>query len=415
MLPLLSVLSLAKRAYNFCEARKNGGEKDFTESKPKMPMTATGKLRLFIVLPLILTGIAFILSVLCVYAGSKPGMMDDYAVFTLNTSRMGENVLAEINDKINAVDIKFKREEVLTMTAPVVLITPAPTTMLTVLPRDFMSEISDINSKASSKVDSAKSNIESKATSVTSEIASKASSAQSVAKSAANSVISSAKDKIIGLVNKSFHAAIDGMDLSDIYNVHISSSCVGMYVYEDGKNYTASDSAHLDGLRPHIDTCEGHSTVNPFQLVRIIYWVGVVLSAIALVLGVVGVIKPTKKMALINVFGTLPAVVFMGLASAVTHGMAVGAAHLVTFVGEKIGVTGVTGQKFIQLTWTTTILLLFDLCLWAVVFFLVRRMEKSGGDRKRPDRTSTIAMNQWAPQISRPMPAHTDKNGHVMI
>jgi hypothetical protein len=416
MLPLLSALSLAKKAYQFKESRKNGGGEKY-ESKPKKPMTATGKLRLFIALPVIITGIAFILSILCVYAGSKPGMMDNYAVFTLNTSRIGENVLDDINGAIKAIDIKFKRAE-LPASAPVAMVTPAPTTMLTVVPRNIVSDVNSgfdsLTDEVGSKATSAKSNIESKATSAKSVVSSKASSAQSAAKSAANSAVSSAQNKVIEIVDKAFHAAIDGLDLQDIYNVHISSSCVGTYVYKDGKNYTVGDTKNLDQLRPKINSCEGHSAVNPFQLVRIIYWVGVVLSAVAFILGLVGVVKPTRKMALINVFGTLPAVIFMGLASAITHGMAVGAAHLITFVGDKIGITGVSGQKFIQLTWATTIMLLINLCLWAVVFFLIKRMDKSDS-RKRPDRTSGIAMNQRVPEISRPMPAHTDRNGHAMI
>jgi hypothetical protein len=419
MLPFLSVLSLAKKAYNFKQSRNNvaGGEKAFTESK-KTPMTAIGKLRLFIALPIILTAIALLLAILCVFTGSKPGMMDNYAVFTLNTSRLGENVLADIDGGIKSLgnDLKFdKREVVLTATAPVALITPAPTTMLTLVPRNILS---DAESKLSSKAHSAKSNVSSKASAVQSEVSSKAASATSAAKGAVNSGISSSQDKIIELVNKAFHAAIDGLDLHDITAVHISSSCSGTYVYKTSKNYTADDTKDLDQLRPHIDSCASHSAVNPFQLVRIIYWIGVVFSAVALILGLAGVVEPTKKMALINIFGTLPAVIFMGLASAVTHGMAVGAAHLITFIGDKIGVTGVAGQKFVQLTWATTILLLVNLCLWAVVFFLLGRMAKSAaggaGDRKRPDRTSAIVMNQF-PEISRPLPAHTDRNGHAMI
>jgi hypothetical protein len=411
MLPLLSALSLAKKAYQFKESRKNGGGEK-SESETKKPMTVTGKLRLFIALPVIITGIAFILSILCVYAGSKPGMMDNYAVFTLNTSRIGENVIDDINGAIKSIDIKFKRAD-LPAPAPVAMITPVPTTMLTVVPREAF-DFDTLTSQAASKLSSAESGIESKATSAKSEISSKASSAQSAAKSAANSAVSSAQNKVIDIVDKAFHAAIDGLDLQDIYNVHISSSCVGTYVYKDGKNYTVGDTKDLDELRPKINSCEGHSAVNPFQLVRIIYWVGVVLSAVAFILGLIGVVRPTRKMALINVFGTLPAVIFMGLASAVTHGMAVGAAHLITFIGDKIGITGVSGQKFIQLTWATTIMLLIDLCLWVVVFFLIKRMDKSDS-RKRPDRTSGIAMNQWVPEISRPLPAHTDRNGHAMI
>ena len=405
MLPLLSVLSLAKKAYNFRESHKNGGE---GESKPKTPMSATGKLRLLLGLPVILTAIALLLSVLCVYAGSKPGMMDNYAVFTLNTSRVGENVLRDINGAIKSVDIKFKRSE--PMDAPMAMITPAPTTIMTMAQRDIADDFT-------SKLDSVTGKAGSKATSVKSEVASKASSAQSAAKSAANSVVAGAKDNLIEIVNKAFRKAIEGLELKDIYNIHISSSCIGTYEYKDGKNYTSSDPvARIDELRPRIDSCESHSAVNPFQIVRIIYWIGVVMTAVALIMGIFGIVRPTKKVAMINVFGTVPALIFMGLASAVTHGMAAGAAHLITFVGEKVGVTGVSGSKFITLTWAVTIMLLVNMSFWALAFFLIGRVAKSpGGEgRKRPDRTSMIAMGEY-PEVSRPLPVHTDRNGHAMI
>jgi ElaB/YqjD/DUF883 family membrane-anchored ribosome-binding protein len=409
MLPLLSALSLGKKAFNVYESRKNGGE---GESKQKKPMSATGKLRLFLGLPVIITAIALLLSVLCVYAGSKPGMMDNYAVFTLNTSRVGENVLRDINGAIKSVDIKFKRSE--PMDAPVAMITPAPTTMMTMAQRAV--DIHNMASDMDSGFDSITSKAGSKVTSAKSQAASKASSAQSAAKSAANSAVGSAQKKVIEIVNKAFRKAIEGLDLKDIYNIHISSSCIGTYEYKDGQNYTSSDnSSRINELRPRIDSCEGHSAVNPFQIVRIIYWIAVVMTAIALILGIFGVVRPTKKVAMINVLGSLPAVIFMGLASALTHGMATGAAHLINFVGDKIGITGVAGSKFITLTWTTTIMLLVNMSFWALAFFLIGRVaNKSGGEgRKRPDRTSMVAMGEY--EVSRPLPVHTDRNGHAMI
>lgn len=414
MVAWLAIFKIAQKAYNYREGRKNGD----AETKVKKPMSSKGKLRLFAALPVILTGIAFILSILCVYAGSKPGMMDDYAVFTLNTSRIGENVLKDINGKIKSVHLDIKRSE--PAAAPVAMVTPAPTTidsapttLITIAPRDFdfTSDLESLTSKAGSKVTSAKSEVESKA-----------SSAESAAKSKASSAVSSVQTKLVEAVNKAYRGAIEGLDLQDFYAIHISSSCTGTYQYPDHKNYTAGDSGEkLDDLRAHVDKCESHSAVNPFQLVRVIYWIGVVLTAAAFVLGIVGIVRPTKKMAIINVFGTLPAVIFMGLASAVTHGMAVGAAHLITFVGEKITVTGTAGQKFIQLSWATTVMLLVNLAFWVLIFFLIGRMaKKSDGEggsswgRKRPDRTSTIAMGP-VPNVSRPLPVHMDRHGNTMI
>jgi ElaB/YqjD/DUF883 family membrane-anchored ribosome-binding protein len=411
MLPLLSALSLGKKALNVYESRKNGGEGG--SKQQKKPMSATGKLRLFLGLPVIITAVALLLSVLCVYAGSKPGMMDNHAVFTLNTSRVGENVLRDINGAIKSVDIKFKRSE--PMDAPVAMITPDPTTMVTMAQRD-LSDFNNLASDADSAFNSATSKVGSKVTSAKSQAASKVSSVHSAANSAANSVVGSAQKKVIEIVNKAFRKAIDGLDLKDIYNIHISSSCIGTYEYKDGKNYTSSDnSSRINELRPRIDSCEGHSAVNPFQIVRIIYWIGVVMTAVALILGIFGLVRPTKKVAMINVLGSFPALLFMGLASALTHGMATGAAHLITFIGEKIGITGVAGSKFITLTWATTIMLLVNMSFWALAFFLIGRVaKKSGGEgRKRPDRTSMVAMGEY--EVSRPLPVHTDRNGHAMI
>lgn len=44
-------------------------------------------------IPVVFGLAAFVLSMLCLFAGSKKGFMEDYAVVTLNTSRLGENVL----------------------------------------------------------------------------------------------------------------------------------------------------------------------------------------------------------------------------------------------------------------------------------------------------------------------------------
>jgi hypothetical protein len=417
MLPLLSALSLGKKAYKFAESRKNGGSEGESQHKQKKPMSATGKLRLFLGLPVILTAIALLLSVLCVYAGSKPGMMDNYAVFTLNTSRVGENVLSDINGAIKAVDIKFKRsEEFVMMTAPAAMITPAPTTMVTMAQRDLHQIVNSEAGEFTSKAGSLTSKAGAKATSAKSVVASKASSAQGAAKSAANSAVGSAQKKVIDIVNKAFRNAVDGLELKDIYNIHISSSCIGTYEYKDGKNYTSSDPVDkIEDLRPRIDSCEKHSAVNPFQVVRIVYWIAVVMTAIALILGIFGLVRPTKKVAMINVLGTLPALIFMGLASAVTHGMATGAAHLITFVGEKVGITGVAGSKFITLTWATTIMLLVNMSFWALAVFLIGRSEKmsGGAPRQRPDRSSMVCMGEY--EVSRPLPAHVDRNGHAMI
>ncbi|KAF4952423.1 hypothetical protein FGADI_6781 [Fusarium gaditjirri] len=54
--------------------------------------------RFFVLLPLVLSMVAFILSMLCLFAGHKEGFMEEYSVVRLNTSMIGHNVLDTGND-----------------------------------------------------------------------------------------------------------------------------------------------------------------------------------------------------------------------------------------------------------------------------------------------------------------------------
>ncbi|GKU03513.1 sur7 protein [Fusarium langsethiae] len=49
--------------------------------------------RFFVLFPMVLSMVAFILSMLCLFAGHKEGFMEEYSVARLNTSMIGHNVL----------------------------------------------------------------------------------------------------------------------------------------------------------------------------------------------------------------------------------------------------------------------------------------------------------------------------------
>ncbi|KAF5615797.1 hypothetical protein F52700_13233 [Fusarium sp. NRRL 52700] len=54
--------------------------------------------KFFVLLPLVLSMVAFILSMLCLFAGHKEGFMEEYSVARLNTSMIGHNVLDTDSD-----------------------------------------------------------------------------------------------------------------------------------------------------------------------------------------------------------------------------------------------------------------------------------------------------------------------------
>lgn len=344
-----------------------------TEKQPKPPGNPSAKVRLLAILPVLVTIVAFILSFLCVYAGHTPGMMEEYAIFTLNTSRIGENIRQDLDNKIMAFNFDFNSKRSLQPTA-----TAAPTTLITLAPRGGIGGIfSSVTAKGGSEIDSAKSEIHSKVTSAESELHSKANSIKSAAEAEITGTVAEIEANLVKLVNKAFTEIIDGLELRDFYSVHVMTTCEGEYQLPNGNNITVGNGTlPLPGTHKVVDSCSAHSAVDPLSFLNVFYWIGIVFTGIAMVMGFAGLWFATWKMALFNILATVPAFCIMGLSSALAHGVAVGVPKLIDFVGNGIGIDGVQGQKFLTLTWATVILLFVNAMLWCVVMWVARKEHK---------------------------------------
>ncbi|KAF5027527.1 hypothetical protein F66182_344, partial [Fusarium sp. NRRL 66182] len=62
--------------------------------------TATMLSRFFVLFPLVLSMVAFILSMLCLFAGHKQGFMEDYSIARLNTSMIGQDLVTIGTDAV---------------------------------------------------------------------------------------------------------------------------------------------------------------------------------------------------------------------------------------------------------------------------------------------------------------------------
>lgn len=354
-------------ALKFLSKRRGDGDE-----APRNPDKPSNKIRLFAILPVLVTIVAFILSFLCVYAGNKPGFLEDYNLFTLNASRIGQNLKDSVDQKIENVNFNFKREAVPVLVIPTA--TVAPTTMITLVPRGG---IGDLTSDFGSDFDSATKHIGSDANSIKTKAESKLTSVKSAAEAQATEVLGDIKSKVIELVNDAFTELIEGLDLRDFYSVHVMTTCEGNYQMPNGNNITVGDSQlPPEGTHKVVDKCGKHSAVDPLSFLNIFYWIGIVFTGIAMLTAFVGVWKPTWKIALVNILATGPAFCIMGLSSALAHGVAVGVPKLIDFIGGGIGIDGVPGQKFLQLTWGVVILLFINLCLWCLLLFWARREHK---------------------------------------
>ncbi|KAK5164676.1 uncharacterized protein LTR77_009882 [Saxophila tyrrhenica] len=341
---------------------------------------------LLAITPVLVTGISLILSILCVFAGHTTSMMQDYSVFTLNTSRIGQNVVQKLENKVRSFQLDdiglSKRADLIILPATP---TMAPTTLITMAPmveRDIFSGIESLGSKAThhiaSDVHSLKSKGKGEISEATSYLHSKANSVESAVASEATSIVNKIENEIIKLINEAYTGLIDEMHIHDFYNVHVMASCRGTYVFQNGTNMTMGDfgpptPTGPDSVHSHVDACEEHSAVDPLSLIRIVYWIGIVHVIAALVLAIWAAISPSRKVAFANAVLILFAFIALGLASIVAHGLALAATKVVNFLGNDLGLAAYLGHNFLALTWTATALMALNLLLLAFMYFVDKR------------------------------------------
>ena len=347
--------------------------------------------------------VALILSLLCIFSGHKPGMMEQYNIFTLNASRIGENLRQELDEHIMSIHLRRSLPLAVEVVATPTVV--APTTLITVMP---LAVSPDLDDNIDSQFDSLTHKGQSELHHQSKKLHSKVSSAESDIKGQATSALGAVQTEVVQAVKKAFHEIIGGLDLADFYSVHLMTTCSGDYVTNDGKNVAAAELSE-NGTDKRVRTCKEHDAINPTSLILVVYWIGTVFTAAAFLSTVTAAFVKNCKLALINISIAVSASAFMGLASAVTHGIAVGAAKLVNFVGSDIGIAGYVGRRFLALTWTTTLLLLIQAGLCIALFFVRGRNAKQA-ERVSQDRNAQAHIPLAS--ISRPMHVQTS-NGYI--
>ncbi|KAK4544252.1 hypothetical protein LTR36_004462 [Oleoguttula mirabilis] len=266
-------------------------------------------------------------------------------------------------------------------------------------PRGVASDASSLAGHASSAIHSAGSAAESKATSIESAVQSEATSIQSAAISKANSALAAVETGLVKVVDKVFNGIISELNLTDFYAIHISTTCQGVYKFKNGTDITPGNSSLPGkGTHEHVDSCSAHSALDPMSLVRILYWIAIVFTGAAFLLGIAGIVLTSRKVALWNIIGTAPAFCLFLLASAVTHGIALGAAKLINFVGGDVGIAGYAGHKFLTLTWSVTALLLVNMLLWTLLKVASAHEQHAGPCEYPTTKRTSIVPNGDLPQ-----------------
>ena len=375
MFPLLAKFLLPKLASKVVGKAAAAAGVKVAPKKPSRP--------LYITIPMVLSALLFIpavvLVVLCFFAGHKPGMMDEYAVYTANVSRIGENLLTGMNQQIRGVNITMvtKRSEI---DLPAVI---------AVAPRADDDEEEKTSSTVKPSTISTRPTSTAKPTTTNKPATTPAPSEPAAAAGPVPSAV-------IASVNKAFGAVIDKLELHDFYDFHVLGRCYGSYVAKNGSqaaNATtgAGPTAAQDKLEKKVIACETKSSA--LTLAAIAYGFAMICTATAFIASIVSSIFYRKKFVLITLAITVLALLGQLVSSAAAHAIAKSATGLVDFVGHPVGIDGSAGTKFITLTGAATVILGCIAGIWGMLLFFGRN--DPGFNGQKAERLESIQHEQY--------------------
>lgn len=207
-------------------------------------------------------------------------------------------------------------------------------------------------------------------------------------------------NSIEGELDNDINDIARALGLHDWYAIHVLDYCEGYYepgplpnatvprssIYEN-TTYCSNSSARFhfnpqNTLQAQLNN-SGHSDISleqlgwpneintglhdlslAFNVVFVLYCIGIGMIFIALALSVGGLFSKGRLAAFSNVVADWLAFLAIGIASAVVTGIAVKAAHLINHYGNDIGVSAQQGNKFLALTWATTAVVLVASLVW---------------------------------------------------
>lgn len=292
---------------------------------------------------------AVVLGFLCLFAGSKKDFMEDYHVLTLNTSRIGQNVLNETLSSGSSSD------------------------------NSIISWISNATSSIASDL--------------TDEL-----------NDAVNSVVSSIADDL-GLHDfYSAHlmdycwgdytpqpVANATVSASEIHkNVTACSNRTAMFHFDptEALEKSLNDSGlgiTLDDLNWPDDIQKGLDALRiAYKAMFVLYCIAIGLSFLVLLGSLFGVFGGGRLSAFVNVLLATLAFLSFGIASAIATAVAVKGSSVINKYGNDIGIESHRGGKFMAITWAGTGVLFLAIIAWCVECCIGRRHTKMRTFAEKP-------------------------------
>ncbi|KAG5928301.1 hypothetical protein E4U53_002709 [Claviceps sorghi] len=303
--------------------------------------------RLVILLPMVLTLVTFILSMLALYAGHEKSFMEDYAIIRIDTSRIGHDILGASSDKNTKGGQKKNARGLL---------------------GDFKNWVSEKTDDAKGKINETTGKIADK---VVKGLGIKEWYSLHVMNSCEGywSPNSTVPDAGLNITNCSSFNPDDRFNLSKILDKEIDVGPIDFNLAE----------MRLDrGVRTVQEKLDKLSRA--ILSLFVIYTIGAGLSSLAFLCSIGAFWKPDLgRIVLVNFVVAAPGFLALFIASMIVTVAANTAVTAVNKLGGIIGLSAAKGTKFYTLTWVSTGFMGFVALFWLVQLCAVRRSTKRRG------------------------------------
>jgi len=297
---------------------------------------------------------AFVLSLLCLLAGSKPGMLEDYAIVTLNTSTLGHNLLDEATSPSS------------TSSAP----SSTPTSV-----GSFLTGL--IHNATDSIIDDF------------------------------NEIGNDIADKLAAELGISQWYSLHLMDMCEgsyspnathkgaSKNITSCTNKTAMYHFDpaaaiDEQLHVGKVQLNLSDINWPDELTDGIKALNGLPSATfVLYCIGIAACGLAILTALVAfVLHGSRLVSLGNAGLTILAFFALGIASAIVTVVMVKVVNLVNKYGDDIGLFAYRGNKYLAMTWAATALMFIATIAWVGECCVGRRnknkewAEKTTGTRR---------------------------------
>ncbi|KAG5972217.1 hypothetical protein E4U55_000877 [Claviceps digitariae] len=300
--------------------------------------------RLVILLPMVLTLVAFILSMLALYAGHDKGFMEEYAIIRLDTSKIGHNILGKTSDKNKTGGEKKNTRRIVGEI------------------KNWFGETAD--------------DVKGKINDATGHIADKVVKGLGIKEWYSLHVMNSCEgywlpnstvpDPGLNITNCSSSNPDDRFNLSKILDKEIKAGPV---------DFNLASIRLPDAIQEKLDNL-AHAILS----LLIFYAMSAGLSGLAFLCSIVAFWKPDlRRVVLINFVVSAPGFLTLFIASLIVTVATNMCVTAINKLGGIIGLSAIKGTKFYTLTWVSTVFMGIVALFWLGQFCAVRRSTKRRG------------------------------------